>query len=335
MAREAPLLVVGEALVDLMPGAPGAAGTGQLALRAVPGGGPANTAVGLARLGLPVSFAGRFSLTGLGSWRRQRLADERVDLASSVSSHRPQTMAVVSVAAQGGATYDFYGPETADWWWEEAELPPVRSLAGGIVHTGSLATAIDPGATVLAAWARRLRQSGEVVVSYDPNVRPTLLGSAERCRRRAEPFLAAAHLVKVSREDLDVLAPGAGDREARRWLEADPGPTLVVVTAGPAGASAFHRDGRTWHRPAQPVEVVDTVGAGDAFAAGLLASLWWSGRLTPAALRAIDDEAVVSAVDVAIRTGAMTCGREGADPPRFDELGEGFSLSPTVPTGQG
>ncbi len=332
MATCGPLMVIGEALVDLMPAPAAATGAEQLALRAVPGGGPANVAVGLARLGVPVMFAGRFSLSGMGPWRRRRLAAEGVDLTPSVSSHRLQTLALVSLAPGGGATYDFYGAETADWWWEEAELPALRSLAGGTVHTGSLAAAIEPGVGVLASWVQGLRRGGDAVVCYDPNVRPTVVGSGEECRRRADPFLRSAHLVKASQEDLEVLVPGTGgERAARRWLAAEPGPTVVVITGGGAGAWAFHRDGRSWHRPAPHVDVVDTVGAGDSFAAGLLASLRRSGCLTPAGLAAVDDATMATAVDVATRAAAVTCGREGADPPRADELGDGLSLSPDWP----
>src|SRR5579875_1386987 len=111
MATCGPLMVIGEALVDLMPAPAAATGAEQLALRAVTGGGPANVAVGLARLGVPVMFAGRFSLSGMGPWRRRRLAAEGVDLTPSVSSHRHQTLALVSLAPGGGATYDFYGAE--------------------------------------------------------------------------------------------------------------------------------------------------------------------------------------------------------------------------------
>lgn len=313
--------VVGEALADLLPAAPAggpAADAPTLAFRAVPGGGPANVAVGLRRLGVPVAFAGRFPRTGLGPWRRRRLEAEGVDLTPSTVAAEPLTLAVVTVDPAGVPAYEFYGPETADWHWRPEELPPPASLAGGVVHTGSLAAALAPA---LLPWAARLRARGDVLVSYDANIRPSILGSPERCLVAAEPWLALAHLVKVSEEDVDAMHPGADPEEvAAGWLAAEPGPDLVVVTRGPEGAVALHRDGRRRAVPAPAVTVADTVGAGDAFTAGLLAALWSAGRASPAGVGSLPEADLAAALDHAVLVAAITCTRPGADPPSAADL---------------
>jgi fructokinase len=319
--HSAPLLVVGEALIDFLPDDRGGAAGEDLAFWGRPGGSPANVAVGLSRLGVAVAFAGRFSRSGLGPWRRRRLAEEGVDLAPSVDADEPTTLAVVSLDEAGVASYEFYGPGTADWWWRRAELPDPALLAGGAVHTGSLATAVPPGAEVLAGWLAELRAAGDVVVSYDPNVRPSVVGDSDRCRAAVAPFVAQAHLVKVSVEDLDVLHPGVPPLDAAAgWLSTAGGPELVVVTQGGDGAVALHRDGRRRHRQGRPVTVADTVGAGDSFTSGLVARLGADGQLSPEGLASIDDADLVAALDQANLVAALTCERMGADPPRASEI---------------
>jgi fructokinase len=327
------VLVVGEVLIDLLPRAPGG---GAIPLEGRFGGSPANVAVGLARLGGPVGFAGRLARSGYGPWLRQHLQDEGIDLTASVPADEPCTLALVKLDESGTATYELYGPETADWAWKASELPAVASLAGGCVHTGSLATALPPGAGILSDWLRRLRRRGDVAISYDPNIRPTLLGGADLAEV-VGPGLDCAHLVKVSEEDLAFLEPGATtDEVARKWLSGPwgHGPDLVVVTAGAAGATAWHRDGRRMEQSAPTAVVVDTVGAGDAFSAGLLSSLAAAGALSPGGLASIDDVTLAAALQRAVLVASITCTRAGADPPRRAELGgpdpaDGAGASPS------
>ncbi len=282
------LLVVGEALVDLLPA--GDDGRGNMLLEGRFGGSPANVAVGLARLDVPVGFAGRLARSGYGPWIRKHLEAEGIDMSASVDAGEACTLAVVTLDGTGAATYEFYGPGTADWAWELDELPDPASLAGRGVHTGSLATALPPGAGVLAEWLRLVRERGDVAISYDPNIRVSLLGEAHLFGRVVAPLLASAHLVKVSEDDLEAIHPGTPIEDvARAWLAPTPigpGPEVVVVTRGPAGARAWHRDGRTVARPAPATAVVDTVGAGDAFNGALAAALADGLPLTEAATRA-------------------------------------------------
>jgi fructokinase len=315
------VLVVGEVLVDLLSGR--STGPGAMSLDARFGGSPANVAVGLARLEVPVRFGGRLARAGYGPWLRRHLEEEGVDLQASVVADEACTLAVVAVDSQGLGSYTFYGRDTADWAWRPDELPDPASLAGWTVHTGSLATALMPGAAVLVRWLQRLRSRGDVTVSYDPNVRASLLGEADPVSLVA-PVLATAHLVKASADDMAALYPGASfDEIAREWLSpaADAaGPEIVVVTLGERGALAWHRDGRRLRSPGRAVPLVDTVGAGDAFGAGLVSWLWRSGRLSPQGLRSIDDEAFAGSLDWAGRVAALACGRPGANPPRLAEL---------------
>jgi fructokinase len=324
------LLVVGEVLVDLLPTRPDEHGSARqdaaMSLTGRFGGSPANVAVGLARLEAPVAFAGRLAGRGYGPWLRSHLAAEKVDLDLSVDADEPCTLAVVTIDDAGVASYEFYGPDTADWAWTPDELPPAATLAGGCVHTGSLATGLEPGAGVIGAWLRELRRQGDVAISYDPNIRPSLLGDVDLVGSVVAPALASAHLVKVSEEDLGVLYPGVAiDEIIAGWLAGEEGnheegPTLVVVTGGEAGARAWHADGRFVHRKAPKVTVVDTVGAGDAFTAGLLSSLQERGLLTPAGLVSISTDDLETAVDRGNRVASLTCTRPGADPPHRAEL---------------
>ncbi|HET9058613.1 MAG TPA: carbohydrate kinase [Acidimicrobiales bacterium] len=324
------VLVVGECLADIKPvEVPGAvtrvAGVSQAgkSLVAFPGGGPANIAVGLARLGVPVAFAGRFAREGLGPWLLDHVTGSGVDTSFSVASPSPATIALVTMGEAGGATYAFYGPGTADWQWSLDELPDAQALAGHeppvvAVHTGSLATALDPGAEVLAGWLGKLRRDCGVTLSYDPNVRPGLM-PMDRMVSRVEAFVGLSDLVKVSLDDLEALYPGRdAERIAGRWLEGRPG--VVVVTMGADGAMAWSRSGSRGMCPAPKVDVTDTIGAGDSFMSALLAHFLEQGQLSYAALAELPEPELGSALRRAITASAITCTRSGANPPTAAEL---------------
>jgi fructokinase len=293
-------------------------------LSAIPGGSPANVAVGLARLGVPTAFAGRLSRGGFGPWLSEHLLANGVDLAPSVETEELATLAVVALDAGGRASYTFYGPGTADWQWRRAELAAPSDLrAGGstvaAVHTGSLAVALEPGASVLGEWLAEVRAEGRALVSIDPNVRPSFVGDLGRYREKLEKLLGCAHLVKASSEDLEVIAPGTGPLDVvDSWLAA--GAYLVVMTHGPEGASAFHRSGWRARCQAPAVKVADTIGAGDAFSAGLLAYLATNGLLSPGALAGLAQGQLDAALAQAVAVSAITCTRAGADPPNAAEL---------------
>ncbi|HVT67524.1 MAG TPA: PfkB family carbohydrate kinase, partial [Trebonia sp.] len=207
----------------------------------------------------------------------------------------------------------FYLEGTADWQWSAAEMalmPPDTA----IFQLGSLASWTAPGSELVHAAAARLHRDGAALVSYDPNVRPALLGTPARARSLVERSVGAAHLVKASRDDTEWLYPGASvEQVGRRWLEL--GALLVVITDGADGAVVFPAAGPPTRRPGRPVKVADTIGAGDAFTAGLLGGLARRGLVTPEALRS-GPPGLLAAVDEAVLVSALTCERIGADPPR-------------------
>lgn len=299
--------VIGEALIDMVQlGTPGD-------YRTRPGGSPFNVAVTLARLGHRTALMARLADNTFGRMLRAHAAAEGVDLTLCPSAAEPTTLAVVSMDAEGRANYDFYRDGTADWQWTGAET--ARLPAGtAMLHFGSLASWTSPGSEHIHAAAERLRARGTALISYDPNIRPSLLGDPERGRQAVERSVGVAHLVKASREDVEWLYPDTSiERIAARWI--DLGARLVVVTDGADGAHAFPAEAGSFSRPGRKVAVADTVGAGDAFTAGLLGALLRRGLRTPGDLAAATPDPLAAAVDDAILVSALTCERMGADPP--------------------
>lgn len=304
------VVVCGEAVVDLVQ-------SGPRTWTSHPGGSPANVAVGLARLGVPVALLARLSGDAFGRMLREHLAAAGVDLDLTVDAAQPSTLAVAGLDAAGVASYDFWVEGTADWQWTDSELPTRLPPSVQALHTGSMALEVEPGASRLIALLERVGE--QVLVSYDPNVRLARLGAREAGLAAVERVVARADVVKVSSEDLAWLLPGvAAEQVLQRWLAL--GPALVVVTDGSEGALATSGSG-VLRVPAPVVQVVDTVGAGDAFTAGLLAALAEQGLLERAALVAAPEQVLLAVLAHAVQVAALTCTRPGADPPTRDELG--------------
>lgn len=311
--------VVGEVVADLVEQADGG-------FLAHPGGSPANVALALARLGHDVALLARFGPDVFARRARAHLAASGVGLAAAVDAVQPSTLAVASLDEQGRAAYDFWTEGTADWQWTDAELAPALGPRVRALHTGSLASWTPPGAAAVQRLLRRAHDEGRTTVSYDPNVRPSLLGSPESARPLVEPDVALAHVVKASDEDLAWLYPGLSAGAAASHLLAL-GPALVVVTLGADGALA-RRGADEVRVPAPTVPVADTVGAGDTFTAGLLHALAAGDRLGPdplARLAAMPVEELGSVLRVAAAAAAVTCSRHGCDPPTAAELTEYLS----------
>ncbi|UBU17482.1 carbohydrate kinase family protein [Nonomuraea gerenzanensis] len=304
------IAVLGECVADAFAGRPAAGSSGgpaELVLRALPGGGPANTAVALARLGTRARFLGRLSHDVFGALFRERLSASGVDLTACVEAGEPSTLAVAALDEHGRAEYTFYATGTADWQWSAGELGLERLGAASCLHTGSLALVKGPGGEAVEEFARAA--SARATISIDPNVRPSL---AARGDYQVERWCAFADILKLSDDDLGFLLPGVPPEQAcDRWHAA--GARLVVVTRGAAGA-LVSLDGERATVAAPSVEVVDTVGAGDAFTAGLLHSLE-AGGLLGGRLDTLDLETVRAAAEYAARVSALTCSVAGADPP--------------------
>jgi fructokinase len=274
-------------------------------------------AVGLARLGRHACFLGRVGSDPFGRLLREHLAGTGVDTSTVVAAAEKTTLAVTALDSQGKAEYSFYANGTADWQWSDTEIPQVLPAGARALYVGGLALRLAPGAAVLEGLMRRTRFHGRVLVFFDPNVRTALGFSAAVERARVERQLALAHVIKASEDDIALLYPGRDYREiAAAWQRATSG--LVAVTLGPGGVYALAPDGTEIIQPAASAEVVDTVGAGDAFAAAMLDRLAGEipssldaasglGQIGAGALRGLLRRASVSA--------ALTCEQSGAQSP--------------------
>jgi fructokinase len=295
------ILVGGEALYDLVVTADGA-------IAAHPGGGPFNTARTIGRLGQPVAFLGRLSTDRLGATHERMLADDGVDLGCVTRTAEPTTLALASLDAIGAASWSFYATGTA-----AAGLTPQDALAAlparvAALHVGTLGLVLEPLATALEAVVQRL--AGETLVVVDPNCRPQAIDDPQAFRVRLERVLAFADLVKVSEEDLAWLDPGRSRTAAAREL-LERGPRAVLLTRGPDGATVITAGADTPIAPV-PTEVVDTIGAGDAFGGAFLA--WWTSHGLGSADLA-QDALVVEAAEFAAVVAARTVAQAGASPP--------------------
>lgn len=306
------ITVLGECVADAF--TVPAPAPGELALRVLPGGGPANTAVALARLGTPARLLARLSDDVFGRLFRARLEASGVDLSRAVRAGEPSTLAVAELDAAGQAAYSFHARGTADWQWTADELSTADIASTACLHSGSLALVREPGGRVVEEFLARA--SATATISLDPNVRP-LLVAPEVYRERLPRWCALADILRVSEDDLALLLPGhTVERACDAWHSA--GVRLVVVTLGVRGATAS-LDGERVTVPAPPIAVVDTVGAGDSFTAGLLHHLGGmgvlGGRLSDLS---IDD--VADACAFAARVAALTCSVSGPNPPWQREL---------------
>jgi fructokinase len=303
------IVVCGEILIDLVPDATGG-------YRARPGGGPANVAVGLGRLGVDVALLGRLAGDRFGALLREHVHSSRVRLDLMARSTAPTTLAVVHLDPAGVPAFDFYIDGCADGGWRAEELPGSLPPGGALHVSGSLALPVPTMGEVLDQLLSR--EQPYRLVSFDPNIRPSLIRDETAVRARLRRWLGFSDVVKASEADLAWIAPGQPvETVARGWREL--GPTLVVVTRGEKGVHAVGPAGAV-ELAGEPVEVVDTVGAGDAFMSGLLAALERAGRLDRPALAGLTAAELTDALSFAQRVAAFTCGRVGADPPWDHEL---------------
>lgn len=302
MSRELDVVVLGEALIDIVITSAGAAER--------PGGSPANVTVALGRLGRDAALVARVADDDRGGVLRAWLSASGVDLHTAGDPERTAT-ARAMIDERGNATYDF----DIDW-----TLPsPVEIPAARIFHTGSVAATLAPGADEVRAAVERTRDTA--LISYDPNIRPALTGGVADARVRVEAIVALSDVVKASAEDAAWLYPGVAPIEvAREWVALGAG--LAVITDGDAGSLGVTAHA-TVEIPAVPTLVVDTVGAGDTFMGTLLDGILnISGDTTElrAALRALDDATLPPLLHRAAAAAAITVGREGMDPPTREDL---------------
>ncbi len=304
------ITVVGESLVDLV------VKSGSDELAAHPGGSPANVAVGLSRLGQRTALVTQIGADGYGALVRAHLESNGVQVVLAGPTDAPTSQALARLDSSGAATYQF------KLNWDVRDLRIVQGSAA--LHVGSLGLVLAPGDKQVLRLVESVSAQGNVVTSYDPNVRPSVTTDRDAAAATAERVAASAHIVKMSDEDAAFLFPHMDlDHLTTRLLTAGTRVTqLLIVTSGRRGAIVTTRDARL-SLPAVPVTVVDTLGAGDAFMAALLAGLAGFQLLSPQALAEsvrAGREVLGYIVDRALAAAALTCTRPGADPPTTEEL---------------
>ena len=292
--------VCGEVLIDELPSG------------AVVGGGPANTAKALARLGHEVAFIDGISTDAYGVKARAELVADGVDLSLSNSSDLPTAAAVVKLADDGSASYEFKLDKTATFDFNSSWLPDPSRYKPQVLHIGTLATLVQPGADVLFDWALACADFAPVV--FDPNIRPQVMSDREKYVAIVEKWVGISSVVKLSDDDFKWLYPGKSPKSiAEQWLQG--GVALVVMTRGADGLIGYTSDGVV-EVAGEKVNVVDTVGAGDTVGAIIVQGLITDGLLNMrgSVLKDVLHRAAVAA--------AITCSRAGAQPPYAHEIRE-------------
>jgi fructokinase len=294
--------VVGEALMDLIPVAT------EEVLPMV-GGGPANTAKALARLGYPTFFIGALSTDPYGEMIEKELEESGVNLSLAYRGDRATALAIASIDEKGLASYKFELEGSSSFAFDRSWLPNGEP---GVIHIGSVATLLEPGASELFNWAKE--KSAPIV--FDPNIRPSIESDKKIYREAVERFISIATVVKLSEDDISWLYNQAEEEIISSWLEA--GVSLVVLTRAERGLTAFSKN-LVVNTPAVKVELVDSVGAGDTIGAVIAESLLLNGIDT------LSSELLKPTLERAARAAAITCSRAGAKPPSLTEL-EAFKL---------
>lgn len=304
------ILCAGEALIDMLPRD---TTEGSSAFAPHAGGAVFNTSIALGRLGTPVQFYSGISTDLFGKVLTDALTASNVDASPAHRSDAPTTLAFVTLT-NGQASYAFYDENTAGRMLPIDSLPDLTAEA---YFFGGISLAVDPCASTYAAFHAKAAAAGKVTM-IDPNVRPSFIKDAAAYRARITTMIAQSDIVKLSDEDLDWFIPD-GDTVSKAQQILEHGVKLLCITEGAKGVTAYTPT-RHLFVPADKATVVDTVGAGDTFNAGLLASLHQSGALTKKALATLDDDTIKAALTLGAKAAAITVSRAGANPPWANEL---------------
>jgi fructokinase len=294
--------VAGEVLIDLIPNGEDS--------QPIVGGGPANTAKALAKLGIDTQFIDGISSDEYGQMAKDELNTAGVKLDYIKYSDKPTCLAIVSISDLGSATYEFVIENTATFDFTSDWLPKPQKRRPSLLHIGTLATVIEPGASVLFEWAQSVAKVAQIV--FDPNIRPAVISDREQYVAQVERWIAISSAVKVSDEDIKWLYPSIGvEQIVNDWLTK--GPSLIVVTYGDKGLTGYRKNERV-SVDAVKTAVADTVGAGDTVGAILVEAIVKDGLdiLTGARLETM--------LKRASKAAAITVSRVGANPPTSEEL---------------
>ncbi len=294
--------VCGEVVIDLIPN-----GTER---KPIVGGGPANTAKALAKLGIATQFIDGISSDQYGQMALKQLHQDGVLLDYAKFSDKPTGLAIVTLSKSGGATYEFAIKDSATFDFSSDWLPDAKSMQPALLHIGTLVTAIEPAASVVFEWSSKVAKYAPIV--FDPNIRPAVMIDRAKYVKQVERWISISNAVKVSDDDIYWLYPGEDlDKVAKRWLGM--GPELIVVTFGDKGLAGYRKDSKI-SVDAKKVVVADTVGAGDTVGAILVEAIIEDG------LDKLVNERLSSMLDRAAKAAAITVSRTGALPPSSDEI---------------
>ena len=297
--------VCGEALIDLIPIRPGSDQR-----QVIPGGGPANTAHALARLDIPTEFIGGLSDDQYGKQMRAEFMAGRVGLTFTPEHQLPTCLAIVSIDLDGGATYEFKIDGTATFAFSTENLPDPKLIMPEAIYIGTLATIIEPGASILKDWVLEAKDYAPII--YDPNIRSSVISDRSRYQEVVKEWVALSNVVKASEDDLAWLYPETDPLEiARSWFSI--GVQLVVITKGENGIVGVTKNQEV-SIPGVKVDVIDTVGAGDIVGAVLVEALVEFG------LEMLTSDLLSLTLHRAALAAAITCSRAGANPPTKAEL---------------
>ena len=294
--------VAGEVLIDLIP-----EGADR---KPVVGGGPANTAKALSRLGIDSQFIDGISSDPYGQMAKDELEDSGVKLDYVKYSDKPTCLAIVSISESGSATYEFVIENTATFDFTSDWLPKLKTETPSLLHIGTLATTIEPGASALFEWAQSVAKVAPIV--FDPNIRPAVISDREQYVAQVERWVAISSAVKVSDDDINWLYPSLEiDQVVNNWLKK--GPSLIVVTYGDKGLTGYQKSEMV-SVDAVKVKVADTVGAGDTVGAVLVEAIVKDG------LDSLNGVRLETILKRAAKAASITVSRVGANPPTSEEL---------------
>ena len=294
--------VAGEVLIDLIP-----EGADR---KPIVGGGPANTAKVLSRLGIDTQFIDGVSTDDYGQMAKGELVDSGVKLDYVKYSDKPTCLAIVSLSESGSASYEFVIENTATFDFNSTWLPNPQTERPTLLHIGTLATVIEPGASVLFDWAQSVTKVAPIV--FDPNIRPAVIGDRKQYVAQVERWVSISSAIKVSDEDIRWLYPNLDiDHVVNNWLAK--GPSLVVVTSGDKGLAGY-RVGEKVSVEAIKVVVADTVGAGDTVGAILVEAI------VKDSLSSLSGMRLEMMLKRAAKAAAITVSRSGANPPTLKEI---------------
>lgn len=307
------ILCCGEALIDMIP-TPTTTGPDGFVPHA--GGAVFNTAIALGRLGAQVGMLSGLSSDMFGRQLVDGLKASHVDVSHLVLSDRPTTLAFVRLVG-GHATYDFYDENSAGRMITPEDMPTLSSEVSAL-YFGGISLACEPGADAFADLLARNAEGRAVMI--DPNIRPGFIKDIERYRQRLDRMLALSDIVKVSDEDLNWINPEPLSLRDKVTELLEKGPSVVILTRGGEGATGYLANGEEVQVPAVKAEIVDTVGAGDTFNAGVLAKMSELKQLHKSALSTLSPEMLSEALAYGARVAAVTVSRAGANPPWVEEI---------------